>query len=192
MKANQADYPVRRMCGLLGVSPSGYYAWVNRRPSARERADRVLRDRIVDIHSRSRGTYGAPRVWAELAADGFCVGRKRVARLMRQARIQGVHRRRRVITTSQNPERVAAPDLVRRDFTADRPDQLWVADITYVPTQAGFLYLAAVIDVWSRRVVGWSMRDNMATPLVTDALDMAITTWRPDQVIHHSDRGSQG
>ena len=192
MKANQADYPVRRMCGLLGVSPSGYYAWVNRRPSARERADRVLRDRIVDIHSRSRGTYGAPRVWAELAADGFCVGRKRVARLMRQARIQGVHRRRRVITTSQNPERVAAPDLVRRDFTADRPDQLWVADITYVPTQAGFLYLAAVIDVWSRRVVGWSMRDNMATPLVTDALDMAITTRRPDQVIHHSDRGSQG
>jgi len=191
VKANQATYPVRRMCGLLGVSPGGYYMWLSRSPSARERADRVLRDRIVDIHSRSRGTYGAPRIWAELSFEGACVGRKRVAHLMRQARIQGVHRRRRVITTSQNPERVAAADLVRREFTADRRDQLWVADITYIPTQAGFLYLAAVIDVWSRRVVGWSMRNNMATPLVTDALDMAITTRRPDRVIHHSDRGSQ-
>ena len=180
MKANQADYPVRRMCGLLGVSPSGYYAWLSRGPSARERADRRLRNRITDIHSRSRGTYGAPRIHAELTFEGVCVGRKRVARLMRQARIQGVHRRRRVTTTSQNPERVAAPDLVRREFTADRPDQLWVADITYIPTRAGFLYLAALIDVWSRRVVGWSMRDDLTTPLVTDALDMAIARRRPD------------
>ena len=191
MKANQATYSVRRLCGLLGVSPSGYYASLSRGPSARERADRVLVDRIVDIHDRSRGTYGAPRVWAELAADGLSMSRKRVARLMRQARIQGVHRRRRVTTTRQNPEQLAAPDLVRRQFTAPGPDQLWVADITYIPTGAGFLYLAAVIDVWSRRVVGWSMRDDMATPLVTDALDMAITRRRPDQVIHHSDRGSQ-
>ena len=191
MKANQADYSVRRMCGLLGVSPSGYYAWLSRGPSARERADRPLRDRITDTHSRSRGTYGAPRVWAELAADGFCVGRKRVARLMRQARIQGIHRRRKVTTTRTNPAQAAAPDLVRREFTADRPDQLWVVDITYVPTQAGFLYLAVVIDVWSRRVVGWSMRNDLATPLVTDALDMAIGQRNPDRVIHHSDRGSQ-
>ena len=117
------------MCGLLGVSPSGYYAWLSRSPSARERADRVLRDRIVDIHSRSRGTYGAPRVPAELAADGVTVGRKRVARLMRQARIQGIHRRRRVATTRANPAQVAAPDLVRREFTADGPDRIWVADI---------------------------------------------------------------
>ena len=191
MKANQATYPVRRMCGLLGVSPSGYYASLSRGPSARERADRVLVDRIVDIHARSRGIYGAPRIHAELTFEGVCVGRKRVARLMRQARIQGVHRRRRVTTTRQNPEQTAAPDLVRREFSADRPDQLWVADITYVPTRAGFLYLATVLDVWSRRVVGWSMRDDMATPLVTDALDMAITTRRPERVIHHSDRGSQ-
>ena len=191
MKANQASHSVRRMCGLLGVSPSGYYAWLGRSPSARELADRVLRDRIVDIHSRSRGTYGAPRVWAELSFEGVCVGRKRVARLMRQARIQGVHRRRKIATTRANPAQAAAPDLVRREFVADRPDQLWVADITYVPTQAGFLCLAAVIDVWSRRVVGWSMRDDMATPLVTDALDMAISQRNPDRVIHHSDRGSQ-
>ena len=154
MKANQATYPVRRVCGLLGVSPSGYYAWLNRGPSIRERADRLLRDRIVDIHSRSRGTYGVPRVHAELAADGESVGRKRVARLMRQAHIQGVHRRRKVSTTRRNPAQAAAPDLVCREFTADGPDRIWVADITYIPTKAGFLYLAAVIDIWSRRVVG--------------------------------------
>ena len=121
----------------------------------------------------------------------MCVGRKRVARLMRQARIQGVHRRRKVSTTRQNPERAAAPDLVRREFTADGPDRTWVSDITYVPTQAGFLYLAVVIDIWSRRVVGWSMRNDLTTPLVTDALDMALGQRKPDRVIHHSDRGSQ-
>ena len=191
MKANQASHPVRRMCELLGVSPSGYYMWLNRGPSAREQADRRLRDRIVEVHSRSRGTYGAPRVHAELAAEGVAVGRKRVARLMRQARIHGVHRRRKVTTTRRNPERMAAPDLVNREFTAGGPDRIWVSDITYVPTTAGFLYLAVVIDVWSRRVVGWSMRDDMATPLVTDALDMAIAQRRPNRVIHHSDRGSQ-
>ena len=141
----------------------------------------MLRDRIVDIHSRSRGTYGAPRIHAELSFEGMCVGRKRVARLMRQARIQGVHRRRTVSTTSQNPERAAAPDLVRRGFTADGPDRTWVSDITYVPTQAGFLYLAVVIDIWSRRVVGWSMRNDLTTPLVTDALDMAIGQRKPDR-----------
>ena len=173
-------------------SASGYYAWLRRPPSAREQADRALRDQIVDIHSRSRGTYGAPRIHAELAAEGVAVGRKRVARLMRQARIQGVHRRRKVATTRQNPERLAAPDLVRREFTATGPNHLWVADITYIPTKAGFLYLAAVIDVWSRRAVGWSMRNDLTTPLVTDALDMALAQRKPDQLIHHSDRGSQG
>ena len=110
-------------------SASGHYAWLSRSPSVRERADRTLRDRIVDIHSRSRGTYGAPRIHAELAAEGICVGRKRVARLMRQARIQGIHRRRRVATTRANPAQAAAPDLVRREFTATGPDRIWVADI---------------------------------------------------------------
>ena len=191
MKGNQAIYPAQRMCELLGVSLSGYYAWLRRPPSARERADRALRDQIVDIHSRSRGTYGVPRIHAELAAEGVAVGRKRVARLMRQAGIQGVHRRRKVATTRQNPERAAALDLVHREFTADGPDHIWVADITYVPTKAGFLYLAVVIDVWSRRVVGWSMRNDLTTPLVTDALDMALAQRTPHRVIHHSDRGSQ-
>ena len=110
---------------------------------------------------------------------------------MRQARIQGVHRRRKVTTTRANLAQAVAPDLVRREFTATGPNEIWTADITYIPTRAGFLYLAAVIDVWSRRVVGWSMRNDLTTPLVTDALDMAITRRRPDQVIHHSDRGSQ-
>ena len=172
-------------------SAAGYYAWLGRSPSVREVADRVLRDRITDIHAQSRGTYGAPRIHAELLAEGTRVGRKRVARLMRQARIQGVHRRRRVTTTRANPAEKAAPDLVRREFTADGPDRIWVSDITYIPTAEGFLYLAAIIDVWSRRVVGWSMRNDMATPLVTDALDMALTRRQPDQLIHHSDRGSQ-
>jgi putative transposase len=190
VKAKQATHSVRRMCELLGVSTSGYYASLSRPTSARERTDRMLRDRIVEIHHRSRGTYGAPRIHAELAADGVRVGRKRVARLMRQARVQGVHRRRRVVTTRTNPTQTAAPDLVRRDFTATGPDHLWVADITYVPTGGGFLYLAAVIDVWSRRVVGWSMRSDLTTPLVIDALDMAIARRRPHRVIHHSDRGS--
>ena len=191
MKANQATFPVRRMCDLLGVSPSGYYTWLSRPPSARERADRVLRDRIVDIHSRSRGTYGAPRIWAELSFEGVAVGRKRVARLMRQARIQGIHRRRKVSTTRRSTTDAAAPDLVCRQFTADGPNRIWVADITYIPTRAGFLYLAVVLDVWSRRVVGWSMRNDLTTPLVTDALDMALAQRTPDRLIHHSDRGSQ-
>ena len=191
MKANQATHSVRRMCELLGVSTSGYYASLSRPTSARERAGRMLRDRIVDIHYRSRGTYGAPRVHAELAAEGVRVGRKRVARLMKEANIVGVHRRRRVTTTRRDPAKQAAPDLVERRFHTDGPDRIWVADITYVPTQAGFLYLAVVIDLWSRKVVGWSMRTDLTTPLVTDALDMAITQRQPDGVIHHSDRGSQ-
>ena len=191
MKANQAVYSVRRMCELLGVSPSGYYASLSRPTSARERTDRMLRDRIVEIHHRSRGTYGAPRVHAELAADDVRAGRKRVARLMQNANIQGVHRRRRVTTTRRDPAKTAAPDLVERRFHTQGPNRVWAADITYVPTQAGFLYLAVVIDLWSRKVVGWSMRTDLTTPLVTDALDMAISQRKPNGVIHHSDRGSQ-
>ena len=180
-------------CGACAIcwvcSASGYYMWLNRSPSARERADRRLRDRIVEVHGRSRGTYGAPRVHAELAAEGICTGCKRVARLMRQARIQGVHRRRKITTTRASPVQEAAPGLVRRQFSASGPDRTWVADITYIPTGAGFLYLAVVIDLWSRKVVGWSMRSDLTTPLVTDALDMAIAQRNPEGVIHHSDAG---
>ena len=139
----------------------------------------MLRDRIVEIHHRSRGIYGVPRVHAELAAEGVRVGRKRVARLMRGANIVGVHRRRRISTTRRDPAKRAAPDLVERRFHTKGPDRVWAADITYVPTQAGFLYLAVVIDLWSRKVVGWSMRNDLSAVLVTDALDMAISQRTP-------------
>ena len=145
------------MCRVLDVSPSGYYAWLVRPASARARRDGELLERILAIHTDSRGTYGAPRVQAELRAQGVFVSRKRVARLMRQAGVRGVSRRRFVATTVRDERSVPAPDLVQRDFEVAGPNQLWVADITYIPTWAGFLYLAVVLDAWSRRVVGWAM-----------------------------------
>jgi len=191
VKANQASYPVATVCRLLEVSSSGYYAWLKRAPSKRAREDAILSDRIRDIHLRSRNTYGAPRVHEELRDEGVRVGRKRVARLMRAAGLQGVSRRKRVRTTVRKPGEPPAPDLVDRDFTADRPDQLWVADITYIRTWVGFLYLAVVVDAFSRRVVGWAMANHLRTELVLDALEMAIHQRKPLSVIHHSDRGSQ-
>lgn len=190
MRANQARYPVRTMSRLLGVSPSGYYAWSSRPRSKRAQSDELLLVQIRAIYESSRRTYGAPRVQAELAAQGTRVSRKRVARLMREAGLQGASRRRRFSTTVRDGSR-PAPDLVKRQFTAEGPDRLWVADITYVPTQAGFLYLAVVLDVWSRRVVGWSMAVHLRTQLVRDALEMALYQRRPRGVIHHSDQGSQ-
>ena len=148
-------------------------------------------DRIRDIHRTSRGTYGAPRIHAELVAQGHAVGRKRIARLMRRAGLRGISRRKGTRTTVRDARARAVPDLVERDFTADAPDRLWVADITYIPTWAGFLYLAVVLDTFSRRVVGWSMANHLRTQLVLDALDMALWQRRPDGVIHHSDQGSQ-
>lgn len=191
MRANQAQYRVQTMCRLLGVSPSGFYAWSSRPRSKRAQADEVLLVAIRSIHQRSRGTYGAPRVHAELAAEGTHVSRKRVARLMREAQLEGASRRRRFSTTVRERDRRPAPDLVERHFSAERPDQLWVADITYIPTWSGFLYLAVVLDVWSRRVVGWSMAAHLRTELVLDALNMALGQRRPSTVIHHSDQGTQ-
>jgi putative transposase len=178
------------MCKLLGVSSSGYYAWVKRRPSRRSETDAALIAEIRAAHGASHGTYGAPRVHAELAAKGSYIGRKRVARLMTQAGLAGVSRRRFVTTTAKDGGR-QAPDLVERNFAAEAPDLLWVADITYIPTWAGFLYLAVVLDAYSRRIVGWSMATTLATQLVLDALNMALATRRPTGVIHHSDQGSQ-
>jgi putative transposase len=178
------------MCRLLGLSTSGYYAWAKRSPSRRAREDSVLLAEIRMAHIASHGTYGAPRIQIDLAEKGFCVGRKRVARLMAAAGIIGVSRRKFVTTTIKGAGR-PAPDLVDRNFTAEKPDQLWVADITYVPTSVGFLYLAVVLDACSRRIVGWSMATTLATSLVLDALEMALTTRRPNDVIHHSDQGSQ-
>ncbi len=191
MKANQANYPIATMCRVLGVSTSGYYAWLKRQSSQRSREDAILTDRIRWIHLRSRGTYGSPRIHAELRDEGVHVSRKRVARLMRAAGLQGVSRRKSTRTTIRQPGAQRAPDLVKRDFTVDGPNKLWVADITYIRTWAGFLYLAVVVDAWSRRVVGWSMANHLRTELVNDALEMAVRQRRPKGVIHHSDQGSQ-
>jgi len=184
-------YPIATMCRLLGVSTSGYYAWRRRGMGSRARRDAALTARIRAIHERSRGTYGAPRVHAELAAEGTRVGRKRVARLMHAAGLAGVSRRRRVSTTTRNRSRRAAPDLVNRDFRVEGPDRLWVADITYISTWAGLLYLAVVVDAWSRRVIGWAMASHLRTELVLEALNMALGQRRPHGVIHHSDQGTQ-
>jgi len=164
--AHQAFHPVATTCRVLGVSPSGYYAWRKRPLSARACVDVELTAEIQAIHRESRGTYGAPRVHAELAARDVRVGRKRVARLLRRAGVHGVSRRRQFPTTVRDETARPAPDLVDRQFHAAGPDRLWVADITYVPTWAGFLYLAVVLDVWSRRIVGWAMETHLRTELV--------------------------
>jgi len=179
------------MCRVLEVSTSGFYAWLKRSCSRWARADTLLTGRVRQIHQRSRGTYGAPRIHAELADEGMHVGRKRVARLMQAAGLRGVSRRKPYRTTIREPRHRPAPDLVDRNFTAAGPNRLWVADITYISTWTGNLYLAVVVDAWSRRVVGWSMATHLRTQLVLDALEMAIRLRRPLGVIHHSDQGSQ-
>jgi putative transposase len=192
VKANQATHPVGVMCRLLKVSRSGFYAWLDRPMSARGRSDLALTAKIEMIHRRSRDTYGARNIHAELADDyGIRVGCKRVARLMRAARLRGATLRRFVVTTQPDPAGTRAIDLVDRQFYTDGPDRLWVADITYIPTWAGFLYLAMVLDVYSRRIVGWAMETHLRTELIVAALDMALTQRRPSNVIHHSDRGCQ-
>jgi putative transposase len=191
VKANQATHSVGVMCRLLQISRSGFYAWLDRPMSDRDRTDLTLTAKIEAIHRRSRGVYGSPNIHAELADDyGIRVGRKRVARLMRAARLRGATLRRYVVTTQpdlQAPR--AVEDLVERQFYTDGPDRLWVADITYVPTWSGFLYLSMVLDVYSRRIVGWSMETHLRTELILAALNMAITQRQPSEVIHHSDRG---
>ena len=192
VEREKAHLPVQAMCRVLGVSPSGYYAWRSRGPSARSVADAALASQVRATHARGRGTYGAPRVHAELRAQGTRVGRKRVARLMAADGLAGISRRRSVRTTVRDRTATLAPDLVERDFTAPGPDRLWVADITYLPTRSGFCYLAAVTDVWSRRVVGWSIAGHLRTELVTAALDTAVARRRPGAgLVHHSDHGTQ-
>jgi len=190
VRDHQARVPVATMRRLLGVTQSGYYAWVKRPPSERAVRDAHLTRAVEASHARSDGTYGAPRILADLQEAGERVGQKRVARRLRAAGVIGVHRRRGVPTTKRGPEETAATDLVKRNFTARAPNELWVADITYVPTWAGFLYLAAVLDAFSRRVVGWAIETHLRTELVLQALDVAIEQRRPDGVIHHSDHGT--
>ena len=179
------------MCRVLGVSASGYWAWQKRPMSEREKSDRAIEAQIREIHHWSQGTYGVPRMHAELAARRTLVGRKRVARLMHRCGLQGVMRRKGTFTTVRDRDAQRAPDLVSRNFIAPGPDRLWVADITYIPTWAGFLYLAIVLDAWSRRVVGWAMETHLRTELVLQALNMALYQRRPSEVIHHSDQGCQ-
>jgi putative transposase len=178
VKANQASHSIAMMCRVLGVTESGYHAWRVRPASRHATEDRELLERIHGIYDESRATYGAPRVHAELAAQGVHVGRKRVARLMRQAGLVGASRRRWCTTTVADGS-PPAEDLVERDFTVDEPNQLWVADITYVPTWVGFLYLAIVLDAYSRRIVGWAMATHLRSELVVDALNMALGQRRP-------------
>jgi putative transposase len=192
MSANQAEFPIATMAHVLGVSASGYHAWRSRPPSARAVEDKMLMKTIRTVHATSRETYGSPRIHAELRATGSRHGRKRIARLMSAAALTGASRRRKgVTTTRRDKDARPAPDLVDRDFSAVGPDKLWVADITFVPTANGFMYLAVVLDAWSRKIVGWSMANHLRTGLVLDALEMAIGQRRPGDVIHHSDQGSQ-
>ncbi|MGF6214015.1 putative transposase [Comamonas sp. 4034] len=180
------------MCKHLQVSTSGYYEWRSRSPSARQLANAALCAQITQIHQASDATYGAPRVHAQLGHMGQRVNLKRVERLMRVMGLQGVSRRRGfVVTTKRNPSDRPAPDLVQRCFTAADINQLWVADMTYIPTWQGFLYLAVVVDACSRKVVGWAFGTRMTADLVIAALNMALYTRCPEQVIHHSDMGSQ-
>ncbi len=190
----RATYGVSVLCRVLGVSRSGFYAWAGRPPSSHEVSDAVLTEQIRTAFTSNRSVYGAPRVHAELAADGVRAGRKRVARLMRGAGLVGCHRRKRSFSvTRQDPAAAAAPDLVERSFTATAPNQLWVADVTYVPTVVGWLYLACVTDVFSRMIVGWSMASHRKTELVVDAVTTAVGRrgGHVPGVIHHSDRGAE-
>ncbi len=191
--AEKASYPVSALCRVLRVSRSGYYEWKDRPPSNRDRENATLTERIREIHQRSRETYGYPRVHAELRALGVRCNRKRVARLMRKDGLRGCTRgRRRKHTTRQDPLAIPAPDLVDRNFCAPAPDRLWTADITHLPTDEGFLYLAFILDVYSRKVVGWSMASHLRSELVAAALEMATRRRNPSAgLIHHSDRGAQ-
>ena len=189
----KAHHTVSRLARVLGVARAGYYAWVSRPPSDRDVSDADLAEQIRTIHARSRATYGAPRVHAELRLGlDVHVGRKRVARLMREHDLQGVHRRRRGGLTRRDPLATPAPDLVERNFTPPGPDRLWLADITQQRTDEGWLFVAVILDAFSRRVVGWSMAEHLRTELVLDALDMAISQRRPAPgLVHHTDHGCQ-
>jgi len=193
IERSKSDYPVTRLCAVLEVSESGYYAWLKRKPSQRAVQDSALRQKIVAIWMQFRRIYGAPRIHAELLARGIRVGLKRVARLMREADIQGkVLRRKRPCTTQVDGNHPVAPNLLNRQFDVKQRHQIWLSDITYIDTEEGYLYLAAVLDLGSREIVGLAMTDHIRTELVEQALDMAIIQQQPEPgLLHHSDRGSQ-
>jgi putative transposase len=188
----KAHYPMRILCRVLRVSRSGYYAWRSRKPSVRQLEDERLRPKVVEAFEIGRGTYGSPRVRRELVDQGLAIGRKRVARLMRELRLQGVTPRKFRVTTDSDHDHSVAENLIGRDFTASQPNEKWVTDITYIWTAEGWLYLVAVMDLYSRRIVGWSMADHLKTDLCLEALQMAIRQRTGIRgLIHHSDRGVQ-
>lgn len=190
--AERACHSVKMLCRVLGVSRSGFHAWAVRPPSPRAIADAALSERVRELHTASRRTYGSPRIYRDLRADGIAVGRKRVERLMRQDGLSGTVKRRRGRTTIRVPGVRVANDLVKRDFSPPAPNRLWLADITYLRTWEGWLYLAVVVDCFSRRVVGWALEDHVRADLVVDALEQALQRRRPDRgLVHHSDQGSQ-
>jgi len=192
MDNNRDEFPVTRMCEVLNVSPSGYYAWRKRPVSAREMANQQLVEKIKAVHAASYETYGSPRIYHELRAQGVACSQNRVARLMRLYHIRAKQSRRYKATTKRNKAHAAAPNLLKRDFTADRPNHKWLSDITYIPTEEGWLYLALILDLYSRRIVGWAMLARMTSALTLAALQMAIHRRRPGSgLIHHSDQGSQ-
>jgi putative transposase len=192
IEGHRIMWPLWRMCRMLGVSKAGYFAWRHRPESHRGDEDRALTTRIQVIHAESRKTYGSPRVHRELRGQGTSISRKRVERLMREAGIQVKPKARFVVTTDSAHDLPVAPNLLEQDFTATAPDRRWVTDITYVPTDEGWLYVSAILDLFSRRAVGWAMRERMDRSLVLAALDMAVGQRQPQPgLLHHSDRGSQ-
>ena len=193
LREHQAQYAVNQMCQVLGVSRSGYYAWRRRPPSQRARMNQLLLMHIRAIYVASHQRYGSPRVHTELRAQGLVCNRKRVARLMRLAQLQARRpRRSHPVTTQVDRTRPVAPNRLNREFHATAPNQKWLSDITYVPTDEGWLYLAVVMDLYSRRIIGWAMHDTVADELTQAALHMALVRRAPDSaLLHHSDRGSQ-
>ena len=193
IEACKAEFPISRLCAVLNVAESGYYEWLNQAPSAHKQENRELQQSICTIWKQYRGVYGAPRIHAELQEQGINVGHNRVARLMREAGIQGkTTRKRRPHTTQADPTHPVAANVLDRQFTATHPNEVWLTDITYIDTDEGFLYLAAVLDLYSRQIVGMAMAHHLRTDLVESALDMALTQRRPPRnLLHHSDRGSQ-
>lgn len=189
---NRQIYPIQVMCKVLEVSRSAYYSWCNRLPSARQVEAQILADQISEIHDMSRRTYGSPRIHAELTGRGVSVSPNRVARIMRKIKIKAKTKGRFKTTTDSKHNLPVAPNLLNQNFKADQPDRIWCADLTYLRTMEGWVYLAVIIDLFSRRIVGWSMRDNMRKGLVLEALEMALKARNPgSETIHHSDRGSQ-
>lgn len=185
-------FPVRRMCKIMAVAPSGYYAWRKRPISRLKMANNTLVEKIKEIHAEFEGKYGSPRIYRELRDKKIACSENRVARLMRENGIQAKHKRRFRVTTKANPAHPVAPNLLHRAFTAEKPNQKWTSDITYIRTKEGWLYLAVVLDLFSRRIVGWAMSTRITSSLVIDALQMAIEQRKPEAgLLHHSDRGSQ-